>query len=437
MNLQELRRKRAGLIQKAEHVLAIARQEERGMNEQETRDYDQFMAEIETLGNDIERLERLERAQAAAGGGEERGGEQRQTQPDDPNIGMNEREIQQYSLVRAINAAYRARRGEPNAWRGAELELEASQAVSQRLGQTPEGFFVPYDWAGRGLSQQNRERRDMSVGNPAAGGYFVAEDILSQSFIELLRNRMVVRQAGATVLTGLVGDIAIPKQTSGATAYWLGEGGAPTESTQAIGQVPMTPRTVGAFSDYTRKLLLQASIDVEAFMRNDLTAVLQLAIDLAALHGAGSANQPLGIANTTGIGAPGTGAASEALVVDLETAVAVDNADVGRLAYMTNATVRGTLKKTDIGTDTMGRVWNTMAGNTPVNGYPAWVTNQVTGTNIFFGNWADLIIGFWSGLDIMVDPYTHSTSGTVRVVALQDCDVAVRHPESFALDSTS
>jgi HK97 family phage major capsid protein len=309
--------------------------------------------------------------------------------------------------------------------------------VGQRLNQTPEGFFVPYDWAGRGLSRRNGERRDLVVATPSAGGYFVAEDILMQSFIELLRNRMVVRQAGATVLTGLVGDLSLPKQTSGATAYWLGESGAPNESQQVIGQVALTPRTVGAFTDYSRRLMLQTALDVEAFVRNDLAAVLQLAIDLASLHGAGAGNEPLGVANTTGIGAPGVGAATLAMIVGLETAVAVDNADVGRLSYITNATVRGTLKQTDIGTDTGIMLWNTMAGNTPINGYPAAVTNQVALTNIFFGNWGDLIIAFWSGLDIMVDPYTHSTSGTMRVVALQDCDVAVRHPESFAIDATS
>lgn len=430
-DILELRRKRAGLIQKAQHVLDLAGQESRAMTEQEVRDHDNFMGEIENLGNDIERREKLARL-----AGEQTPAEQRQTpaeQPD-PNIGMSDREVQQYSLVRAINSMGKARRGEPDAWRGAELELEASQAVEKRLGQTPQGFYVPYDWAGRGI---NRERRDMTVGAPAAGGYLVAEDVLAQSFIELLRNRMVVRAAGATVLTGLVGDIALPKQTSGATSYWLGEGGAPTESAQAVGQVKMTPRTLGAYTDYSRKLMLQSSIDVEAFVRSDLATVQQLAIDYAALNGAGSANQPLGVANTTGIGAPGIAATTLAMIIALETAVAADNADVGRLAYLCNATARGALKTADVGTDTGNRVWDTRSGNTPLNGYAAWVTNQSASKQVFFGNWADLIIGFWSGLDIMVDPYTHSTSGTMRVVALQDCDVAVRHAESFALDATA
>lgn len=442
--LLELRRRRAALIQEARHLLDTVEEEERELTGEEERHYEELMSDIDSLATQIERRERQQALEAEldepAGEGPGQGegrSRQRGTRPepdDDPNIGMSDEEVERYSLVRAVRAAANL-----IPWSEARLEQEASRATAERLGIQPEGFFVPHDWVerqGRRQFGELRETRDLMAGIPSAGGYTV-EEVLGSSFIELLRNRMVVRQAGATVLTGLQGDLAIPKQTGGATAYWVGEGGAPTESQQQVGQVALTPKTVGAYTDFSRRLILQSTLDVEAFVRSDLASVLQLAVDLAALHGTGAANEPLGVANVTGIGAPGTGAASLALVVDLETEVAVDNADVGRLAYITNATVRGTLKQTDIGTDTGMMIWNTMAGNTPVNGYPAWVTNQVTGTNIFFGNWADLILGFWSGMDVLVDPYTHSTSGTIRVVALQDVDVAVRHPESFALDSTT
>jgi HK97 family phage major capsid protein len=250
------------------------------------------------------------------------------------------------------------------------------------------------------------------------------------------------------VLAGLVGDVAIPKQTGGATAYWVGESGSPTEGAQTVGQVALSPKTVGAFTDISRKLLKQSSIDVEAFVRNDLTSVLALAIDYAALHGPGSGNAPTGIAATSGIGdvAGGTNGLAPAWshIISLETEVAQDNADVGRLAYMSNAKVRGKLKATPR-TATYGdiMVWEPNAGNTPVNGYPFYVTNQVSSTltkgsssgvcsAIFFGNWADLVMGMWGGLDILVDPYTGGTAGTVRVIALQDVDIAVRHAQSFA-----
>jgi HK97 family phage major capsid protein len=207
----------------------------------------------------------------------------------------------------------------------------------------------------------------------------------------------------------------------------------------------MNPKTVGAFTDISRKLMLQSSIDVEAFVRNDLATVLALAIDLAAINGSGSNNQPTGILATSGIGsvAGGTngGAPTLANMIDLETAVSVANADVGSLAYLTNAKVRGKLKQT-FKNATYGDVPVWGDGNM-VNGYNAAVSNQVPSnltkgtasgvcSAVLFGNFADLIIGQWGALDLMVDPYSNSTSGTVRVVALQDVDVAVRHAESFA-----
>ena len=348
-------------------------------------------------------------------------------------IGLTEKEARSFSFMRAINAL--ANPGDRKAQAEAAFERECSDAFASKNGRSAQGFFVPVEV----------QRRDLEVTttNSSTGGKLVATDLVS--FIEVLRNKMVVTGLGAQMLSGLVGSIAIPRQTAGATAYWVAESGAPTESQQTIDQVTMNPKTVGAFTDISRKLMLQSSIDVEAFVRNDLATVLALAIDLAAINGSGSNNQPTGILATSGIGsvAGGTNGAAPTLanMIDLETAVSVANADVGSLAYLTNAKVRGKLKQT---------FKNATYGDVPVwgdgnmmNGYNAAVSNQVPsnltkGTSsgvcsaVLFGNFADLIIGQWGALDLMVDPYTNSTSGTVRVVALQDVDVAVRHAESFA-----
>lgn len=350
----------------------------------------------------------------------------------DPNIGMNPQEIRQYSLVKAINAAA------TGDWRNARLELEASEAVAKRMGITPQGLFVPYDWMAG-------EQRDVVKGTATAGGHTVATNLLAQNFIDLLRNRMVLQQAGITVLSGLVGDVAIPRQTGGATAYWVAESGAPTESLQAFDQVTMNPKTLGAFTDMSRRLLKQSSLDVEAFVRTDLATIAGLEIDRAGLHGLGSSNQPTGIAATAGIGSVAGGtnglAPTRTHLVGLETEVAQDNADVGNLAYVTNTRVRGKLKLTEVASST--GIWTWQDGPTPLNGYRALVSNQVSsaltkGTStgvcsaIFFGNWRDLLMGMWGGLDLLVDPYTVSTTGTVRVVVLQDVDIAVRQPASFS-----
>lgn len=449
IDITRLQEKRTRKIEAMNEIIEQAEADDRGLTEDEQRQYDAFEQQVADLDGRIQRAEQAnEREERMAQPAGQTPVHQRQQPAPVPNaeIGMNEREVQQYSLVRVMRAMANYQQGNRHALDEAGFEMELSREVAQRIGREPQGFFVPFDVQIRG--QASQERRDLSVGTPTAGGNLVATDLLAQSFIELLRNRMVVRQAGATMLTGLMGDIAIPRQSGGATAYWVGEGNAPSESQQTVDQVPLSPETVGAYTDYTRKLLLQSSIDVENFVRMDLAAILAIAIDYAALHGDNDSdpNQPDGVANISGIGSVvggATGAAPDwADIVDLETEVAVDNADVGRLGYITNAKVRGKLKQTEKATNTGLFVW---PDTTPpvLNGYNAWVTNQVRSniakggsgsvlSAIFFGNWADLILAFWSGLDILVDPYTGSTSGTVRIVALQDVDIDARHPQSFA-----
>ncbi len=347
------------------------------------------------------------------------------------DVGLTEQEARSFSFVRAFNAL--ANPTDRKAQEAAAFEREASDAVAAKQGRSAQGFFVPAEV----------QRRDLTVSPATAGGHTVATNLLASSFIELLRNKMAVTGLGAQFLSGLSGNIAIPRATGGATAYWVAESGAPTESQAAFDQVAMSPKTVGSFSDISRKLLLQSSIDVEAFVRNDLATVLALAIDLAAINGSGASNQPRGILATSGIGdvAGGTNglAPTWAHIVELESDVAIANADVGTMGYLTNAKVRGKLKTTSKVSGQNGFIWE----DGMLNGYTAAVSNQVpsnltkgsssgVASAIIFGNWSDLIIGQWGTLDLMVDPYSGSTSGTVRVVALQDVDVAVRHAVSFS-----
>jgi len=192
----------------------------------------------------------------------------------------------------------------------------------------------------------------------------------------------------------------------------------------------MSPKTVGVHTDVTRQLMLQSSLDVENLIRDDLAKSMAIAIDDGALEGSGSSGNPTGITNTSGINTVSLSSAAAptfAEMVSIETAVAVDNALVGDLAYIINPTNYGTLKTTakDSGSGLF------VAENNMVNGYPVVISNQLTANNYVFGNFNDLLIGFFGGLDITVDPYSNSTSGTVRIVALQSVDVAVRHAVSF------
>lgn len=350
------------------------------------------------------------------------------------DIGMTDKEVRSFSIVRALHAL--ANPMDQAAQRAAAFEFEASAAAAQKLGKQARGIMLPHDVL---------RASDLVKGTANKGGNLVATELLSGSFIDMLRNAMVLDSMGVVTLTGLVGDIAIPKQTGAATAYWVAEDGSPTASGQTVGQVAMSPKTVGAYTDISRKLLLQSSIDVEGMVQSDLARVLGLAIQQAAINGSGTSNQPKGIlgghvVNPTILGGDDGAAPTWAHIVGLETAVSVANADVGTLAYLTNAKVRGKLKTTSKVSGQNGFIWEN--GDTPLNGYRAAVTNAVpsnitkgTATNCsaaIFGNWADLVIGMWGSLDLTVDTITLGTSGAVRVIALQDVDIAVRNAESFA-----
>jgi HK97 family phage major capsid protein/HK97 family phage prohead protease len=333
-------------------------------------------------------------------------------------IGLSEKESRSFSFLRAIN--YLSNPTDRAAREAAAFEIEASDAAAAKLGRQSRGITIP----------QEVLRRDLNVGAATAGGNLVETMLDSGSFIDLLRNASALDQAGATVLTGLTGNVAIPRQSGAATAYWVAESGSPTESQQTVDQVSLVPRTVAAYTDFSRRLMIQSSIDVENMVRNDLAQVIALKIDAAGLYGTGASNEPLGLKNTTGIGTEdfAADAPTFAEVVALESDVATANALLGSPVYLMNAAMRGNLKTTkkDAGSGIF------IMENGEVNGYRGVLSNQVASNDLWFGNFADLIIGYFSGLDLMVDPYTHSTSGTVRVIAMQDCDIAIRHPESFS-----
>ena len=340
---------------------------------------------------------------------------------EDQEVGLTRQEIGRFSMLRAIHAL--ANPTDRRAQEAAAFEFEASRAAASQYGVTAQGIMLPAEVL-------RNWKRDMSAGSD---GDLIAEDFKGEEFIDALRNASSVMQAGARMLSGLSGDVKIPKKTAASTAAFVAsEGTAAAESEMTIGNVSMAPKTLGAFTDVTRQLLIQSSLDVEALIRDDLAQSIATAIDKAGLEGSGSSGNPEGILNVTGVNQVTNFAAANptfAEVVTLETAVAEDNALMGNLAYILPASMYGALKTTEKATNTAQFVVE--PGGT-MNGYTAIVSNQATAGNLYFGNFSDLLIGMFGGLDIVVDPYSNSTSGTVRVVALQSVDVAVRHAVSFA-----
>jgi HK97 family phage major capsid protein/HK97 family phage prohead protease len=346
---------------------------------------------------------------------------------DDSDIGMSKKEVREFSLMKAIRAM--ANPSDRKAQDAAAFEFEAAAEAAKRDGVDPQGLYIPGDVR----RSWNLSKRDLNTTDDSA---VIAEDFRGGDFIDVLRNASSVMQAGATMLNGLQGDVKIPKKSTASAAGWIStEGGASSESEPTFGQVTMSPKTLGAYTDVTRLMMMQSSLDIEALVRNDLATAIALAIDLGGLAGSGASGQPTGISNTSGINTPTAFAAANptfAEVVAMETAVAEDNALMGNLAYILPAGMYGALKTTV--KDSGSGQFVVEPGGT-INGYRAIVSNQVTAGDLFFGNFSDLLIGMYGGLDITVDPYTNSTSGTVRIVALQTVDVAVRHAVSFAYNN--
>lgn len=448
-DLKELRNQRNQKLEEAQGIVDAAESAKRQLSEEERGQFDALMKDADTIASDIKRHEQLAEQRRQQAGKGVTGSE----------LGMEEREINRFSVVRLIRALSNPQ--DTRAQKDAAFEIEACQEAAKLQGRTSRGIVIPSDMgmAPGVMARLEREGRSMlipvevlshrsqlNVGTPTAGGNLVATDLLSGSFIDSLENQLALTGLGITTLSGLVGNVQIPKKTGSAQTYWLAEDDDVTPDGGTVGQVPLTPKTIGALTDYSRQLMMQSSISVEAFVRMDLMRSLALGIDLAGIAGSGSANQPRGVLNQTGIGSVvgGTNGAAPTWenIVQLETEVAVDNADIGSLGYLANAKVRGKLKTTKVDDGSGMFVWDRMSPNTPLNGYRAAISNQVpgnltkgTGTDlsaILFGNWADLVMGLWGGLDLLVDPFTGASSGKVRVVAFQSVDFALRHAESFA-----
>lgn len=339
------------------------------------------------------------------------------------NIGLTKKEIRQFSVVRAIAAL--ANPSDRRLREAAAFEFEVSEAAAARYGRGAQGVMLPTDILGVW-------KRDL---NTSDDNEIVATNLLANEFIDVLRNSSSVMQAGARMLPGLVGNVAIPKKATAAAAGWIStEGGAAAESEATFGTVSLTPKNIGAFTDMTRQLILQSTPAIEQLVRDDLTQALALAIDKGALEGSGASGQPTGILNTVGVNKPTSFAAAVptfAEMVALETAIAEDNALFGNLAYITDAATYGGLKTK--AKDAGSGMFVLEGGQ--ANGYNVIRTQQSTAGNVYFGNFQDCMIGMWGGLDLTVDPYSASSTGTVRIVALQTVDVALRNPVSFAYNN--
>jgi HK97 family phage major capsid protein/HK97 family phage prohead protease len=356
-------------------------------------------------------------------------------------IGMTEKEARGFSFIKLFRHLAAEPDQKARTAKDCEFELEACRTAADQLThRSAKGTVIPTDVLLMPLAGQ---RADTIVGAKTASGYTNAGTnsiqtlLLTSSFIDLLRNRSFLMRV-VSELSGLVGNIDIPKQLTGPAASWIGEDEAAESTGITFGLVSLRPKTLSARGELTRKLLMQNSLGVEALFRRDLATVMALEIDRAGIYGTNLNNQPKGLTIQSGINTSMWATDDQptfAELVQMETEIAADNADVEGMAYAFNARMRGHLKTTRKFSDgNDGTIWE--AGNT-VNGYRTEVSNALANGDVVFGNWQDVLLGMWGGLDVTVDPYTHSDKGRIRITQFQDVDFTIRRAESFSYFKTN
>lgn len=337
-----------------------------------------------------------------------------------PDVGMTAKEQQRYSVLRAIRAMV------DKDWTKAGFERECHEAILKRAGlaEAPNnGIYVPYEV----------QKRDLTAGTPANGGYLVATENMGANFIDLLRNRTLLAQMGATMLTGLQGNVTIPKQTAGATAYWLtNEATAITESQQTIGQLALSPKNVGAYTELSRQLMMQSSPAADNMVLNDLARVVAIAIDLAGFEGSGASGQPTGISNTAGIGSVTGTSLAYAGVLEFQTDVAAANALAANCAYVTTPSVAALLAARARFSNTDTPLWQGNVLDGQMAGFRAASTNQLTAASMIFGDFSQVVIGEWGMLELALNPYANFTAAITGIRAIQTVDVGVRIAGAFS-----
>lgn len=395
----ELREKRAAKI--AEMRTLHAKEKLEGNEEQR---FTALETEVSEIDGQISREERMAAFEREEQRGETVGG------------GEFDRELRSYSLASAVNGALAGRL----TGREAEIDQELKRGRESRSGASGIHLAVPTEILLGGV-----ERRDQTVGTPSAGGYTVATQL--GALADRFRPALKVEGMGATVLRGLTGFLDLPNLISSGTASWVAEDGDATRSEATFGKVSMAPKTVTGEYRLSRRLMLQSNTAIEEVLRRDLGYLLAQGLDLAAIAGTGKDNQPLGILGTTGVAKVANETAFSDTTANLIAELELDDV-TGTAAFLTNPTVMKTIRKIK---DENKHV---IPASELFHGGRFETTTQVPASNVLYGQWGELYVGYWSAVDILINPYHPdvASNGGALLHAFLDADVVVRHPQAFA-----
>lgn len=404
MNLQAIREQRAGHVAEMRNILAKAEGEKRSLTADEQSKFDALKASIEKAEADEARASFLVEAERRMTGAPVNGG--------DRSFGDLQSRVSVLDVIRA--------QMEGRSLDGAAREYHAE--TERRTGRKAAGVFVPL----AAIEQR--------VSTTSGAAEIVPTDHRPDQYISPLRNALLTRRLGVRVLSGLSGNVSIPKHQTSMTSGWIAENAALTPSDMAFDAVTLSPKHAGGLTELSRQLIQQSSPDIEQLVREDLAAILAQAIDSATIQGGGS-NEPSGVIDTisTANGTLGTPSWAEvlAIVAAVEGANALSPSDAWITTAAGKATLAGSLKVFD----------DAGAGFLLENGrmadFPLYASAQMPnatgGESIIFGDWSQVLLGIWSEVDLLVNPYSEAayTKGNVLVRAMSTVDVAVRHAAAF------
>lgn len=352
------------------------------------------------------------------------------------DVGLNERQTQRFSVMKL--AACMLPNATDSDLRAAQFEREACEQAARNFEGETRGYRVPEEvmrnWGNFEVDGvTSAQRAAMSTGaNPNVQDV----DHLASRFIDNLRNASSVMRAGITLLNGLSGDVEIPGGDTNSVAGWLAaEGDDAPETNPSFRKVTLAPKDIAGYTDITRRMTQQSTIDIEAYVRRQLVTAMALGIDKAALDGSGASGVPLGLKNTTGIGAVTFAALGDPTrneLIDMWSEVAINNTMMDNLAWIGNALIAAALMKKPV--DPGSGLFLMSGPEAPVLATNFIMSNQVANNDLFYGAWSDMMLGGWGGLDL--DRTTEGAvflSGGVRMRAIQTVDTAVGRVGSFAL----
>jgi HK97 family phage major capsid protein len=430
--VKELKEERASLIESLQKIDKIADDEKRALTADEQKSWDDVNAKVKSFDEEIVRAEQREQYEK----------ESASREINKRQESKEKREVKNYSFLKAIRMAMDGKLDGKEDGFYIEMHQEAEkEARAAGIKNGISGFGIP------GFVV-NEKRILTATGTTAVsldqGGVSIPTEL--RGFIEYLKDALVVQQLGAQMLTGLQGNISIPRGKTIATAAWEGENDDTDETSPTFESVTASPHRLAAYAQLSKQLIMQSSLPMEAYIQGLLAYAVANKLESAAITGTGLNDIPKGILNTTGIGTVAIAAVGGpplyTHLLALEKEVDIDNALMGKLGYLMNAKVKAKLKNTKL--DAGSGLFLLGQDSKTLNTYPYAVTNLVpsnltksTGADLsamIFGNFEDLIMCQWGGLDITVDSTSlaMAKAGKVGIVINSFWDIIIRHAASFA-----